>query len=113
MTVCNFNGDLICNVFGRNWDKQYDGRVEQYDRIEIGGDRIFALYSGERAVIKNTRPINLPSLFLVFDINGNYIRSLETGYKIVNFCYDAGNNRILMCVDDDIRFAYLDLDGLV
>ena len=31
-------------------------------------------------------------------------------YKIADFCYDKENNRIIMCMNDDIQFGYLDLD---
>ena len=29
------------------------------------------------------------------------------------FCYDSEYNRIIMVLDDEIQFAYLDLDGLL
>ena len=29
------------------------------------------------------------------------------------FCYDKDNNRIIMNLDDEIQFAYLDLEGLL
>jgi hypothetical protein len=113
MTICNFNGELICNIFGPNWDGQYDGRIEQFGRVEICGDKIVALYSGERAVYENATTTNLPSRFLVFSISGDYLQTIETGYNISDFRYDPGKNRIIMNLDDEMQFAYLDLDGII
>jgi predicted RNA-binding protein associated with RNAse of E/G family len=56
---------------------------------------------------------NWPTKFLVFDLEGNYLKTLETGYKICNICYDKKENRILMSLDDQIQFASLELDGLL
>jgi hypothetical protein len=46
-------------------------------------------------------------------MEGDYIQTLETGYNISDFCYDKDNNRIIMSLDAEVQFAYLDLDGLV
>ncbi len=53
---------------------------------------------------------DLPTQLLVFDINGNYINTLETGYRIINLCYDDRNDRLVMHFDDMIQFGYLTLD---
>lgn len=46
-------------------------------------------------------------------LNGNYIKTLNVGCNIGIFCYDPEYNRIIMELDDEIQFAYLDLDGLL
>lgn len=51
--------------------------------------------------------------FLAYDLDGNYIKTLNVGYNIIIFCYDSESNRIIMVLDDEIQFAYLDLDGLL
>jgi hypothetical protein len=51
--------------------------------------------------------------FFIFDVSGNYIQTLETGYKILDFCYDKENNRIIMGLDDEMQFAYLDLNKVI
>jgi len=50
---------------------------------------------------------------LVFDLHGDYLKTLDVGYKIVDFCYDDDNNRIIMNLNDEIQFAYLSLEGLI
>jgi WD40 repeat protein len=113
ITICNLDGELICNVFGPNWDKQYHDRIEQYDHVKICGDKIVAIYLGERYIIENNRPVNLPTRLLVFDLGGNYIRTIDTGYGIKVFNYDPDNHRLILNLDEEMQFAYLDLDGLI
>ncbi len=116
MTICSLNGDLKCNIYGPNWDNRTTNKVSYYGTVRFCGDKIFVLYSGEDTFYedknKGTRT-KLPTKFLVFDINGNYLQTLETGYQISDFCYDMDNHRIILSLDDVIQFAYLDVDGFV
>lgn len=49
---------------------------------------------------------------LVYDLDGNYIKTLNVGYNMNAFCYDPEYNRIIMSLNDEkLQFAYLDLDG--
>ena len=50
---------------------------------------------------------------LVFDMNGNYIRTLDVGYKMMDFCIDEDNNRAIFAFSDEIQFGYLDLEKLI
>jgi hypothetical protein len=108
MTICNLNGDLKYNIYGPNWSDQQDN-LQYYTKVIFCKDRIVASYSGgiygsdERFATK----------FFVFDIAGNYIQTLETGYRISDFCYDKENNRIIMSLNADIQFAYLDMEGVI
>jgi hypothetical protein len=107
MTICTFDGELKYNIYGRSWNN-VKSTVIHYRRVKFCGDRIVASYSG-----RDRRTDYLPTKLLVFDINGDYIQTLETGYKIVDFCYDKENNRIILAMDDDIQFGYLDLDEFI
>jgi hypothetical protein len=108
MTICNFDGDLICNVYGPTWGNRHNNRY-YYDNAVFCGDRIYANYSGEDRPNGDTR-VNRTTRILVFDLQGNYIQTLETGLHTKDFCYDRKNNRLLFSLDDDIQFGYLALD---
>jgi hypothetical protein len=112
MSICSLEGELIYNIYGRNWDGQTSNRMSYYKKIAFCGDKILALYSGKETFSEN-RSDELPSKFLLFDTQGNYLQTIETGYPIIDFCYDKENNRILMSMNDEIQFAYLDMDGLL
>lgn len=110
MTICDLNGNLKYNVYGRNWDSRKSMKSHYYSSVSFCGNKIITTYSGGN----NTPEEYDPTKFLVFDLNGNYIQTLETGYKISHFCYDKESNRILMSLDDaELQFAYLNLDEIV
>jgi hypothetical protein len=110
MTLCTLDGDLICNIYGPGW-KNDNRRTRYYEKVVFCGDKIYAGYSGGRPFDDQMRSI-LPTRIIVFDLQGNYIHTLETGLHISDFCYDADNNRLLISQfngDNDIQFAYLPL----
>ena len=115
MTVCSLDGELKYNVYGNKWDSRKTNSVEYYGDVAIIKDKIMVLYSsGDKRFSEDGQSITTyPTKFLVFDINGDYFQTLETEYWIVNFCYDEENNRIIVHLDDEMQFAYIELDGLL
>lgn len=107
MTIVDFNGQLKCNVYGPQWDTS--GRNHYYEgAVFCKGGKILASFSGG----DYDREYE-PTKLLAFDINGDYIKTLEVGYRIFNMCYDEELNRLYLNFDDEIQFGYLDLDGLI
>lgn len=110
MTICSLDGELKYNIHGPNWDTETHGTC-YYEDVTFCGNRIVATYWGGKC-FKDRKSI-FPTKFLVFDLEGNYLKTLETGYRIMKFCYDKDNNRIILCMDDEIQYAYLDLGELL
>jgi hypothetical protein len=108
LTICNLDGDLICNIYGPNWDPTW-GPNNYYSKAVFCGDKIYAAYLGERGITEEGH-VNRATKLLVFDLQGNYIQTLETGLHINDYCYDKDNNRIILSLEDEIQFAYLPLD---
>lgn len=104
LTVCDLQGNLICNVYGPQWDGGDKSKLSCFGDVMIGADYIFATYSGG-----DYHESYFPTQLLVFDFTGNYIKTLDVGYKISDCCYDKTNNRIIMTFSDDLQFGYLDL----
>ena len=110
ITICNLDGELVCNIYGRKWNSNTNtNRILYHYRGLLCNDKIVVAYSGENNFSAERRATK----FIVLDINGNYLKTLETDYKIVEFCFDKDNNRIIMALDSEIQFAYLDLDGII
>jgi hypothetical protein len=110
MTICNLNGDLMYNIYGTNWSRQKTSHIHHYGKVEFCNNKILTSYSGKNRLSEEY----FPTKFFVFDINGDYLQTLETGYLICDYCYDKENNRIIMNLDDaEVPFAYLDLDELI
>lgn len=106
MTICDLNGNLKYNIYGPNWDNRKSNRIVYYSKPVCCNDRIVVAYSGR----ENLPNDGYSTQLLIFDINGDYLKTLETGYRISDFCFDKDNNRIVMSLDDEIQFATLSLD---
>lgn len=117
MTICTLDGKLKYNIYGGNdWKENQGGETEYFQQVAFIDDKIFALYLKDNGHIvdpKEGRVKNQATKFLVFDLNGDYLATLETKYRIRHFCYDKANNRIILHMNDDLQFAYLPLDGLI
>jgi len=117
MTICRLDTEeLIHNIYGKKWNNETSNKMAYYDDIYFCKNRIIASFIGgnnftkdEKGQVKGT----YPTRFLIFDLDGNYIKTLETGYRIIHFCYDKENNRIIMSLDDEIQFAYFSLDKII
>ena len=111
ITICDFNGNLLYNIYGPQWDNQKTNRKLYYSNIIFCGDYLVGTFSfGKDNFAKK---ITYPTTLLVFNKNGDYIKTLEVGYIISDLCYDKDNNRLIMSFNDDIQFGYLDLDGII
>ncbi|MDD2952257.1 MAG: 6-bladed beta-propeller [Parabacteroides sp.] len=111
MTICTLEGELKYSIYGTEWDTETHG-INYYGPVAFCNNRIVALYSGEKSVTKDRKTI-FPTKFVVFDLEGNYLKTLETGFPIINFCYDKDNKRIIMSLNDEMQFAYLDVGELL
>lgn len=101
ITICDLNGKLKYNIYGRSWLNK-DNKKSYFNGVDIINDHIVAAYNGDAGIVldQNKRPKGkLPSKFLVFDMNGDYIETIETGYDFTYFCVDEENQRIIAYFD--------------
>jgi hypothetical protein len=85
MTICSLNGELKYNIYGRNWNGNgITNRISHYYDVIICNDRIFASYSGGGTYSEEY----YPTKFFVFDLTGEYIQTVETGYRMMDVCFD-------------------------
>lgn len=70
MTICDFNGNLKCNIYGPKWVNEKTQTQHYSLGVEFCGDKILALYSGG----DHRTDAYYPTKFLVFDLNGNYLK---------------------------------------
>jgi hypothetical protein len=68
------------------------------------------LYSEENDSRSSNR---YPTKFLVFNLYGDYIQTPEAECPITAFCCDKENNRIILSMNADIQFGYLNLDEII
>lgn len=108
MVITDIMGNLKYNIYGPEWKENLTA-THYYSKVALAKDKIIASYSGGN---KRTDDY-YPTKFFVFDIEGNYLKTLDINRKITDFCYDDNSNRIIMSFNDDIQFGYLELNGLI
>lgn len=116
MTICKEDGTLKYNVYGEKWKKNKDYRLSFFSRVGFYKDMIIASYNGDKAFVldkyKRLKGVS-PTKFLVFNLNGVYLKTLETQHDISDFCVDEENNRLVVYLADlEDPLAYIDLTGI-
>ena len=87
-------------IFHGNMMRVDDDCILNY-RAAYGDKYCYMLYSGKPHV-ENGKPTRAGgNRIIVFDWNGNYLRSYKTEEVIVSFCVDEENNIIYAAVRDD------------
>lgn len=104
-----FDGDLILKfrIFGPNWNKDGDYK-SHFKSVVFYNNYIITSYDGTLY-----EEYNKPKVCHVFDIDGNYVKTLHVGYKIWRMSVDEDNARLYFTFDDEIQFGYLDLKGIL
>ena len=109
ITICELNGNLKSNIYGKEWDSKMSNEKRYFGSVVVFDNRIIVSYSGKSRLSGDS----LPTSLIVLDIDGNYIKTIETGYRILDFIYDTQNHRLIFHFDDMIQFGYLNLDSLL
>jgi hypothetical protein len=108
ITICDLNGNLKYNVYGPEGLNNKDNK-----KIYFFGKDLIASYIGDVGIIsdKNGPKGNTPSKLIVFDMKGNYKKTIETGYKFTYFCVDEENNRIIAYFNSRVEaLGYFNVD---
>lgn len=113
ITLCTLDGKLKYTLYGAKWDNRQSNKDGYYSHALFCKDKLIADYLGNARFKKNTTESVWPTRLILFDLEGNYVKTLETGYAIRSFCYDNDNNRLIFAFDDEIQFGYLDLDPIL
>lgn len=109
MTIMDLDGNLKYNVYGGNWNNRDASRLQHFGGVVFRGDKIIASYSGGNRLTEEYYSTKL----LIFNIKGDYIKTLDIGYRISDFCYDKQNDRLIFNFDDMIQFGYLEMNNLL
>lgn len=108
MTIMDLDGNLRFNVYGNNWNKRDESQLQYFGKVIFQKDKIIASYSGGDRLSDDY----FPSKLLIFNINGDYLKTLDIGYRISDFCYDKKNDRLIFNFEDMLQFGYLELKNL-
>ena len=104
MSIFDLNGNLLRTIYGPQWGTDY---LECFLQSTYTKDYLFCHYSGNlyEEYVKSSK-------CMIFTKMGDYIATLETGYRITDISYDNEADRIVFTFDDEIQFGYLDLESI-
>lgn len=106
------NGELIRSIQGPLWGKAEKNRFFGYSAI--CNDCFVAISTSEECWEESRRQHtgSRSTQLIVFDLQGNYLSTLETHYNINHICYDKVQDRLIIGCDDDIQLGYLDMKDI-
>ncbi|TAJ11009.1 hypothetical protein DMA11_18405 [Marinilabiliaceae bacterium JC017] len=115
ITVCDFNGDLICNIYGPNWGVEKTIRQKYYDGVQSYKGGFIASYLGGNAKDMSEEyglRVNYPSKLLIFNSNGHYTKTIVVGQQFSSFVVDEENGRVVMFFENrENPFGYIMLES--
>lgn len=115
MVLRHLDGKLKHNVYGK--EKKSAKQMDYFQGTPVITDRFIIIgYVDDTSFTVNEQgnPIGRPARqLIVFNLEGDYIRTLNLGYNLNNFCYNKENDRLYMSFNDEIQFGYLDLAGIL
>ena len=104
MNISDLDGNIQCYIYGPDWGQQ---GLETFEDVMITPNHILSTYSGGPWGRGRTEKIH------VFDLKGNYQKTLNIGYNMLDCNYDKTQHRLYMVFDDEIQFGYLDLKDII
>ncbi len=113
LTICDLNGNLRHNIYGPEGLNNKDNINSYFFGVDLFGKNIITSYIGDVGLIndENGPKGNTPSKFIVFDMEGNYKKTIETDYKFTYFCVDEENKRIFVYFNSRVEaLGYFNLD---
>ena len=111
LTIYDFDGNKLKEIPGPEYNNdEIDKQKIYFRQVVVTQDNILALYSGS-----DDRKINAYGRYIqVYDIDGNYIKTLDSGKLISSMDYDKNTGRLLMRFNDpDIQLGYVDLNKVL
>ena len=107
IVVYDANGEPVREIKGKAYDAAADKTMSYYTGAAVTGNHILAAYSGKKATdgFYGDR-------ILVFDMEGNLVKTLNTGIKIRKMAYSPKSDNLYVSTPDSIQFGILSLGSL-
>ncbi len=117
ISICDLDGNLKYNIYGERWSTETSNKDTFYGRAVICKGKIVASYAGKERLVERdggSTGVNYPDKLIIFDLDGDYVKTLELGHQIHMMRYDEDNDRLIFTLQNDInQFGYLDLKGIL
>lgn len=107
MLIYDFNGNLLRKVKGPHYGNNPDKHTAYFNKSVVTPRYILASYSGGP---RNTEYFG--TKLHIFNHQGDYIKTFETGRTIIDFGFHEKTNRLFFVFNDEMQFGILDLDNM-
>lgn len=104
MSIFDLEGSLISNVYGPDWGRTH---LSTFQGVAVTSRGIITSYSGDDYLqSRGAQRLHL------FDLKGNYLKTIDLGRTLLDFCYDETYHRLLLSFDHEMQLGWLDLSDL-
>ncbi|MCM1390746.1 MAG: hypothetical protein NC216_10455 [Bacteroides sp.] len=100
--IFNTEGKPLSYIYGPDYEADPPRGKRFFSDLQISGNKMLATYSGE-----HTR--NSDKNIMIFDLDGNYLKTLRFPYSINSFVYHPGTDRLYLNTDGETQFGYINL----
>ena len=100
IVIYDDKGNPVKEVKGQNYLPEADNMMSYFTGATVTDRHILAAYSG-----KNARKHFYGNYIVVFDLDGNYITTLDTGVPIIGMAYSPTNRNLYISTPDSIQFC--------
>lgn len=105
VVIYDFDGNVIRRIQGPNYKPEAERRKAYFSSATVAGPYILGVYSGG-----DWNTAYLGKRIEVWDVDGNYIASLNVGKEIRNMFYHAPSGILWLSLrNDEMQFATLNL----
>lgn len=108
-SLCSLDGMLKCSVYGNEWSPRNTNHYAYTRNVVFCKDKIVAAYSG----IRDEEASYVHHKLLIFDLEGNHLKTLHTDKAIIKMCYDDRYDRLILVLSDDTLLWYLNLKDVL
>lgn len=107
IVVYDAEGNPVMEIKGDAYEPEADKSMSFFTGSAVTGSHILAAYSGRKA-----KDGFYGDRILVFDLDGNYVKTLNLGIEIRKMAYSPTTDNLYVSTPDSIQFGILPLDRL-
>lgn len=104
--IYNLEGKPLSYIYGPDFEEEPPRGKRYFSDAVICGDKILVTYSGEKSR-------NSEKNILIFDLDGNYLKTLKLPYSIIDLAYHPGTDRLYLNTDGETQFGYINLQEVL
>ncbi len=98
----DMDGNLKKNIYGPDFVEKKPKNMAYFHTVVITDDKIFACYNGKKIL-----PRPEYEDIVVFNHDGEYLRSMRVYGAIWGLAYHKGTNRLYVALDGEPQFSYI------